>query len=394
MPPEPTITQRIKAANRWREQYNPLRGLTVRRAVSLLEAGQRGELAELHWAYYFVEMTDPDLLALIERRLAPLLETEWHIKTLDPETTGFDPALAESQTAFLKQQYERLENLYEAIEHLAMAQFRGYAHLEKTADKLLPVDTWNVVRDGLTGPWKYNPEAQPIGFSSLPAANLIAPENFIIREIRRPINRWAIYKFICSNLSFKDWNAFVEIYGLPGAVVILPPNLQDKADEFRDAAKEVAEGASGSLPNGSDVKFSDSPRGSSPFRDHLKFLQEQLVLAGTGGLLTMLAQSGSGTLAGGAHEDTFDQIAAADARKISELLQKQFDKPALAQAFPGRPVLAYFELAAQEETDIGQIIDHAVKLKSAGYQLDPEELSEKTGYTLSLIPSSPNPEPR
>ena len=39
--------------------------------------------------------------------------------------------------------------------------------------------------------------------------------------------------------------------------------------------------------------------GKPPFREHLDYLDRQITMVGTGGLLTMLAEPGSGTLAGG-----------------------------------------------------------------------------------------------
>jgi len=39
----------IAGANRWRENYNPLRGLTLNRAIALMEAFPRGEYADLMW---------------------------------------------------------------------------------------------------------------------------------------------------------------------------------------------------------------------------------------------------------------------------------------------------------------------------------------------------------
>src|ERR1041385_5297642 len=43
--PDPTFDMErlVRGTNRWREWYNPLRGLTVARAVTLLECAQRGE---------------------------------------------------------------------------------------------------------------------------------------------------------------------------------------------------------------------------------------------------------------------------------------------------------------------------------------------------------------
>lgn len=404
------FTSMRPAAQRWREQYNPLRNLTLDRAVALLEAYQRGEMADVQWAYYFLEQTDPDLFALVERRTSAILELDWSIKSAAwrvrpaPDAAPVRPSdatLAAEQTAALHEAYERIDNLYDAIGHLAMASFRGFAHLEKRPDpsgavrRLEPLDSWNVVRDGLRGPWRYNPEARPAAFRALDPALTLDPARWLMRDVPRHINRIALLKFVRSNLAEKDWSAFVEIYGLPGVVIVGPPGVTaEDAAAFEEQAARVAEGASGYLPNGAAVHFHTGPRLAQPYRDYLRYWSEQLVLAGTGGILTMLTASGTGTLAGSVHAETFRQIARSEARIISEVFQEQLDRPLLEAAFPGRPRLAWFELVANEEVNLGAVVDHAVNLARAGFRIDPGELAERTGYKLSTNSiSNPNPNP-
>ena len=62
----------------------------------------------------------------------------------------------------------------------------------------------------------------------------------------------------------------------------------------------------------------------------------------------MLTESGSGTLAGSAHQEAFRQVAKADAVMVAEALQRDFDAPMLAAAFPGWPVEAGCELRMEE----------------------------------------------
>jgi hypothetical protein len=239
------------------------------------------------------------------------------------------------------------------------------------------------VRDGADGGWKYNPQALSTGWDALPADLEIDPATWVMREVPRFIHRVALTKFIRSNLSQKDWDAFIEIYGVPGGIVIGPPEVPaGKEREYAAAAESASQSGHAFLPHGSTYTANDGPRGTNPFAEHMRFLSEQLVLAGTGGKLTMLAESGSGTLAGGAHQETFERIARGEARKISEILQRQVVAPFLAERFPGQPELAYFEIAFREEVDAEQIVEDAVKLAQAGYRLEADELSEKTGYRL------------
>lgn len=388
-----SLSKLVRSANRWREQYNPLRGLTLARAVALLELEDRGEMADLQWLYRAVERADADLLALVQRRAAALLEMDWNVQVVarDKRASGFDLALATDQAAALRAAYEGVDNIYEAVAHLALATFRGYAHCElwRGADggitHLEPVMQWNVVRDGLAGGWRYNPEGRQTTFAALPAGMDLDPANFLVVEAARPVDRVGLLKFVRGSLAEKDWDAWVEIYGLPGVIIIGPPNVPpDKEAQYESAARDVAEGGSGYLPNGASATPNDGPRNSSPFKERLDHLTEKLILAGTGGKLTMLsAPTGLGSGTSDAHGDVFRSIARGEARRISEAFQRRMDLDVLGRKFPGKPALAYFALAANEETQVGDIVEHVLKLRQAGLAADPSEVSERTGYRLS-----------
>ena len=172
------------------------------------------------------------------------------------------------------------------------------------------------------------------------------------------------------------------MFGIPPVFLIGPPNAgSDKEKEYQTIAEELFSNGRGYLPNGSDIKYVNAGGGRAPYRELLEYLDKQITLVGTGGLLTMLTEAGSGTLAGGAHSDTFQQIARGDAAAVSEVFQRTIDLPVLRAAFPGRPALAYFQLAPN---DAGQtpmaVAQEAAALAAAGFVVDPEQLAEKTGY--------------
>lgn len=386
----------LQTVSRWRSQYNPLRGLTFQRAVSLLEEGERGAYADLQWTYRFIEKRDAVLRALVELRTSAIKKLDWDIKTVDCGDDAAKQATAEKQAAALRLAYERIGNLKEAVAFLALAQFRGYAHLEKVyagdnpaagVVALQPVPQWHWCRDTLYGPWLYNAEA-----ASTNRGTPIEERHFIIREVERPINEIGFLCFLRKNLSQKDWDGFVETYGIPPLFAEMPPSIPpNKEAEYQAMAEAVVGDMRGTLPSGAKIQTVDAgARGTNPFRDHLTYQNEDVVLAGTSGKLTMLSSpTGIGGGATDAHQDTFDSLAQAEAGDISELFQKQFDRLVLdASGFAGQIALAYFEIAAEDKTDIGQVLDHAVKASQAGYRIDPAELSEKTGYKLIAAPAA------
>jgi hypothetical protein len=348
----------VRAANAWRDQWNPLRGLTIARAVSYLEAGERGEYADLQWLYRMLEKRCPVTKGLVERYEGGLLKLDWEIR-MKPEEKwpkGATPELAAEQSIALREAYERIDNLRDATQFLVLSEFRGFAHLEKwrgedgAVTHLEPVPQWHWVRDGINGEWLYNREAR----SGTRRGELIELSNFMVRECCRPVNEIGLLNFVFSNMGKKDWASFVEVYGIPWLFLIGPPNIpQGKEAEYQDIAEKIISDARGYLPHGSDVKTGESgQRGTNPFKEFINFLREEVVLAGTGGKLTMLTESGSGTLAGGAHQDAWDDIVAGKARMLSECFQRQLDGPeVLERLFPGRPALAYFEICSSDEED-------------------------------------------
>jgi hypothetical protein len=393
--PETRASQMIRGVQRvnaWRDSNNPLRSLTMPTAVSWLEQAQRGINADLQWAYETgIEPGNADLVCIRERDEAALRDSEWTVKTIDEDTRGFDKVLAGEQEAFLRELYEGIANLQDAIVHLGGYRFRGYAHLNPWnrqddplyIEKLHPLDQWNLTRDGYRGAWKWNPEAKQIPFSSLPAANLLDPSEYVCLETRRPVNRIALVGHVRATTAEKDWDAYVEIYGLPGVFIIMPENTpDDKVADYLDAAEKAAEQASGALPGGSQVVTTQEARSSQPFQPRLEWIQKQVVLAGTGGLLTVLAESGSGTLAGSVHESAFRQIARGVGRRISQAFQISIDKTRCAVKFPGRPVQAYFEMLAPEFRDVDKAVENVVSLAGQGYRTPADKVSELTGYEV------------
>jgi phage gp29-like protein len=390
--PAQQIKRDIDTTNKWRDSNNPLRDLTMPRAVQLMELAQRGIMADLQWLYAAetgIEASDPDLGVIIERTVAGVSDCEGQIETVPDSAVGFDQLLADEQSAFLKESFAQCDNLDDAIEHLVMARFRGFAHLQPwletdwTLEHLEPLPQWNMVRNGTRNEWAFNPKADNTDYNALKSSAL-SPDDYILLDNRRPVNRIALIKYVRSTVAEKDWDGYVEIYGIPGVFIIMPPNVPDgKEEEYADKADDASEAGSGSLPFGSDVRMLSEARGSQPFQARLEWLQKQLVLAGTGGLLTMLAESGSGTLAGGAHQSAWDQIIRRITRVVCRPINAQYVRRALAARFPGRPALASFALRANQEKDVGDVIENMTRLTAAGFSLDIDQVQKETGYTVT-----------
>jgi phage gp29-like protein len=403
----------VRQSNRWRDNYNPIRGLVIGRAIFMLEAADRGDFAELQLVLRKVERRYPAFKGLKARRLAALEKLDWEIKVVDELPEGSTRAEAEAQQKFLRGRYELIENLTEAIGFLVTAEFRGYAILQKhrfnDGGKFdgavrefhwLPQDQFS--RSGQFGDFYYNQNsnfgigldacATILGESNRIGGEPLPREDFVIREVESPLYEIALIAFVNWAMGRKDWAAFTEIFGLPNGVAIMPANIPPgMEDEYRVAAERVADGVSGALPNGSDIKFPTAGvRGEAPFKTFCDAQDADVVLAGTGGRLAMLTAEKGGLGSGPVqeHAAAFDEIAQADARKINSVLQNDFDRVELAAEFPGQPALAYFELCATDRLDVAQLVTDVASLASAGYEVDIAWLSEATGYKFAGAQSS------
>lgn len=413
----------VRASNRWRDNYNALRALTIARVVAILEAADRGDFAELQLVMRKLERRYPVLKGLKSRRLAAIEKLDWDIKVVEELPDGASAEQAEAQRKFLRSRYELVENLTDVFGFLVTAEFRGYAILQKhrytTEDGAsvlasrndgavrelhwLPQDQFS--RDGQLGDFFYNQDsrfgvggegcASALGEENRIGGELLPREEFVIREVESPLYEVALIAFVNWAMGRKDHAAFVEIFGLPNGVAIMPPNIPaGQEDNYRVAAEKVADGVSGALPNGSDIKFpTASVRGSAPFKEYCDAQDADVVLAGTGGRLAMLTadKGGLGDGPSQEHSDAFDEIAQADARKINRVLQQDFDKLELAAEFPGQPCLAYFELCAVEQEDVQALVTNVATLEGTGLQTDVEEVSEKVGLKLTRVarPAAP-----
>lgn len=392
----------LEEINRARDYYNPLVGLDIARVVRIINDAERGKYDELQKLNRVTEKRHPTLKGLKARRLSALKKLSWDCKVPDTLPPGITAAQAETQRVYLRGAYEQIGNLPQVFEFLALPSFRGFAHLEKRyqdddpslpCNMLNPVPQWHWLRDPQTWKWKYDPTAR----YDLSRAVEIDPANFVIREIDDPLCEIALLCFIRRNLAKKDHTAFMEDYAIPSIFAMLGENTPlDKVKEWLAIMQQVTSNSRGALPPGSTVETLEAKSVDGvQFTNFIAAEDQDLVLAGTGGLLTMLtANTGlGGDKQGDNHQAAFDAIAQAEAMEITAILQKQFDHPLLKREFPSQPVVAYFELAALDEEDVNALAERVGQFYTAGLEADADEISEKAGIKLTRAAPRPVVDP-
>jgi phage gp29-like protein len=403
-----TLEELVRRSNFWRDNYNPLRGLTIAWLMARFEQAERGAFAETQLTLRKAEKRFPVLKGFIEKLLSSVAALDGKVRVKEQLPAGATPELAERQRRHLQGRYDLLKNFKASLAQIALADLRGYAVLQKhryrgggrdgAVEELYWIEPWCWVRDGFYGDFYYNENSQfGVGLGSCQAilgedcrlgGGQLPRAEFVVREAEAPLYEIALIAFVNWLMGRKDYAAFTETFGLPSAIVTMPPNLAPgKEAEYQVVAERVARGASGALPAGADAKFpSQGIRGQSPFENFCDAQERDLVLAGTGGHLTMLsAPTGLGKGASEEHDAAWQKIAVAKAVQINDTLQRDFDAPELAAEFPGEPVCVYFALGVKDAEDVGALLDNVVKAEGVGLQTDAAEISERAGMKLARI---------
>ncbi len=369
------------AATAWLERVNPLQGLTITQAKNIFDVARAHGSPLLQKIYEEIELTDPVLMTCVERRQSALAGLGWRAVA---NASAADDAKAEDQRKALEAFANGIENLDEAIEHLDLAFFRGYSVCQPIWEgirvrRVNLLNSWNFLR-GDDGRLMWNPECtlDPKGCEEItPAARIVQLKR------RRAIDWPALSIYIRKYVGERDWGRFLERYGIPPVDVIMAPNATDEQrKEYLDCAEAAKNGSSVAYPSGTSISRAETSRGQDPFTAFIEHQEKLIVLMATGGTLTSLAQADTGSLAGGAQMDVWEQIVQRDGVVISAALNRDLFIPFLREAFPGEPVMAHFEIGKEDEPSATEAADLAGKLKVAGWRVDQSQLEEQTGLKL------------
>lgn len=378
--------------------WNPLRGMNAKAVEQILDVSRNGCISRLQLIYKILEQSDPTVSTILRRRQSAILGCDWEIRKRENASKSDElDRLANEQVAFLNEQFGHAEDdgsLIEAIKTLESAVFRGVAVVKPVfSDKGLVrfdcYDPWNFAIDPANHDVYWNPKAEDmLGFQK----NLkrITGTGAIISLEEAPVDGIALPIYIRSAYGEEAWAKLIARRGLPNTIIIAPPLVGEKITEFTNAARKVADGGNGALPNGSDVHTERTdPGNSQAFEMFLAHQQKQIMLVGTGGILGSLAEAtGLGSGVADTHEQTWREIIKADAFKISNLINRYVARVLLEAAFPGQEKLAYFSIDTATPKSATEILDCAVKASQAGLAIDPVQLSEMTGFKISKVPQA------
>ena len=203
-------------------------------------------------------------------------------------------------------------------------------------------------------------------------------EDLILRLHPRPIDMPAQMLVLNRSTTLAQWD------------VVLPPDCSEELrQEYIKMSAMCYSAATGVIDHDSDIKSIPISQTSVDLFDRrYKVATEEIAMLTTAGKLTVMTESGSGTLAGNAHADGFKAWAAGEADHIASVLTAQLVNRVLDEYHPGQPHLVNFTLSCVDKTTPEKEIANAAALRAAGYDIDDAEVSERTGWQVTAGVSS------
>lgn len=370
-----------------------LRWLNKSKLQQMAEDVVDGYWAGPQWIWERLEKTDSHVIIAIRNRDARLKEYELTCQPLE-ELSDADAALADAQCATMRDLIAGISNMKSAVAELSVASRRHYTFLQPVIDgadlRLESIPRWLIARDGYLGAWRWNPtastgsvghEAWPVPFASL-----------IGRVCDTPLDLPASHLALNRSTTYAQWDCFLEALGVPPMFIVGPEGISEEEHKlYVKAALACLSNAKGYMPHGTTLLSPTVPATNvEMFSRRIQLANDELLMLMTGSTLTTATAPDSGTLAGSAHTDTADMIAAAEVDEIADVLQRGLLMPTLADYHPQQPVLCQLVMRKAATPTVGEEIANIALLRTAGYSVDLDQAKARTGWELKEQPPTPS----
>lgn len=255
------------------------------------------------------------LLGMLYSRLIESVAMQgWKIDAADESPE------AQRQKTALEEFYHSVNGLQQSFGQLASAMFYGYAHLQYIEDswgrrfEFIPQRYW--VRPGELNQWQFNPQC----YIGVDTGESVEEETLVVMEHRYPILFPAARASFERNHAKITWDNHMDRYGSAPVIITAPKDASAAVmDALERACEQLKSGASIVLPPDCKAEpLKASNINENYFLSRINMADKDQVRFVMAGTLTVLNESGSGTLAGSAHTDSWNAVVSAVCSKVAE----------------------------------------------------------------------------
>ena len=373
---QPTIEDK---SSRWSSAIS--KTLDVQTVLNYMTSAERGLIRYQMEMFDRMVERDPHLQAVLQTRRMALTQSEWKVTPGDE-----DDSKAIDAAEMVNEDLVNLPDFEDSIEALLDAVPKGLA-----VQEIVYADDWSLL-DLVEIPqrlldWQESDlRVYADGYKPEP----MEPNKFIrhsprIRPgtpVRRGLMRTLAIYWCISHFALEDWASYAEVFGMPLRLGKYPTNAKEGDIEILyDALKNLGSDAAGMIPEGMMIEFpepkSKLPGVETPMETLIKHMERKMSIATLGQNLTTESQSGTGTLAGGAHERVMRSITRADARQLNTTLRRDLFRPLVGFRMGFDVPLPYIKWDLDDPTD--QVMRSGVykTLHEIGFPLSKAQVREE-----------------
>lgn len=370
------LTEQSRQPNRpqWYEYWDPLQGADLSTLVEARNEARRGAFARQMLIWDEIIYSDGLLGMLYSRMVESVAMQGWKIDAAD------DSPEAQRQKNALEEFYHSVNGLQQSFGQLASAMFYGYAHLQYIEDswgrrfEFIPQRYW--VRPGELNQWQFNPQC----YIGVDTGESVEDETLVVMEHRYPILFPAARASFERNHAKITWDNHMDRYGSAPVIINAPKDASPAVmDAMERACEQLKSGASIVLPPESPAApLNASNINENYFLSRINMADKDQVRFVMAGTLTVLNESGSGTLAGSAHTDSWNAVVSAVCSKVAEAFNTAISPLILGDGEP----LARLHITFDTVQTPLQKAEEIAALADGGVRPEKTEIEEKIGMSI------------
>lgn len=363
-------------------------GLTPQRLAGLLRAADDGD----HRAY----LTLAEEMEEREPHYASVLGTRKRaVKRLPVQVEAVSDQPRDIEIAEACQAMTRRPGFKSMIEDCLDGLGKGYSCVEivwdRSAARWQPKYEWRDPRFFTFDRVKRN-EIRLLDEADMMNGIELPPYKFITHlpklksgiPIRGGLARLVAWSYMAKMYTFKDWLAFVEVFGMPLRVGKYGSNATDRDIEIlKTAVANLGSDAAAVLPDSMKIEFQDAAKstgGDKLFLVLAEWIDKQISKAVLG--QTMTADDGSSQAQAKVHDEVRGDIRDADAEQIEETLNRDLIKPFVDLNFGPQEQYPWLQLQIAEQEDIKALSEALDKLVPLGFRVEQSVISDRMGLPI------------